>query len=212
MKTIQEKFWTSHFGEQYITRNPLKTEEMDQLYLKRFNKNITRSKLNKEFLGKLKLKNILEVGCNVGTQLALLQKQRYKNLYGVELFDKAVQKAKNTTKGINIIQGSVFDIPFKDSYFDLVFTSSVLIHISPKDIKKALAEIYRVSKKYIWGYEYFNNKHAEINYRNNKNKLWKGNFAKLYMDLFPDLKLIKERRMKYSSENSVDSMFLLKKK
>jgi len=53
---------------------------------------------------------------------------------------------------VNLIQGSVFDIPFKDKYFDMVFTAGVLIHVSPSDIKKVLKEIYRCSTKYIWGH------------------------------------------------------------
>ena len=40
----------------------------------------------------------------------------------------AVEKGKENTKGINIIQGSAFDLPYKDNYFDLVCTNGVLIH------------------------------------------------------------------------------------
>jgi len=58
----------------------------------------------------------------------------FTNLYGIELQWYAVEKAKEYTKGINIIQGSGFDIPFKDGYFDLVITNGVLIHIAPKKI------------------------------------------------------------------------------
>ena len=208
--TTQEKFWSSKFGAKYLERNKFSDKELDQLYVNNFG--ISRSKLNKEFLSKLKLKNILEVGCNIGNQLAMLQGQGFKNLYGIEIFPKAVQEAKLHTKNINIIQASVFDIPFKDGYFDLVFTAGVLIHINPKDIKEAMKEIYRVSNKYIWGYEYYNPEYISIDYRSNKARLWKGDFSKMYLDLFPDLKIVKSRRLKYLNGDNTDEMFLLKKK
>ncbi len=207
--TKEERFWLSNFGSEYLERNKLSTKELDLLYTNNFG--ISRSRLNKEFLGKLKFKNILEVGCNVGNQLALLQGQGFNNLYGIEVFPKAVEIAKTHTKGINIINGSAFDIPFKDKYFDLVFTSGVLIHINPKDVKRAMNEIYRVSKKYIWGYEYYSPKHVDINYRDNKNRLWKADFCKIYLDLFPNLKIVKGEKLKYLNSDNQDEIFLLKK-
>ncbi len=207
--TIQEKFWSSKFGQEYIARNKFCTKELDNLYISQFG--VSRSKLNKQFLGDLKVTNILEVGCNIGNQLALLQKQGFKNLYGIELFSQAVEIAKTHTKNINIIQGSAFDIPFKDGYFDLVFTAGVLIHINPKDLKKVMSEIYRTSGKYIWGYEYYSPKHATINYRGNKNYAWKGNFCQMYLDFFPNLKTVRRLKLKYLDSNNYDEMFLLKK-
>ena len=210
MNTPQEKFWSSSFGEKYIERNPQTIKAMDKLYVDLLG--VSASGLYREFLSKLKLRKVLETGCNIGMQLEILQKLGFKNLYGIDIFGKAVEKSKARTKNINIIQGSIFDIPFKDSYFDLVFSSTVLIHISPKDIKKALTEIHRVSGKYIFGYEYFNDKYTEINYRKNKNRLWKGNFAKIYLDLFPNLELVKERRIKNLPDDNIDTVYLLKKK
>ncbi len=209
MFKAEEKFWSSDFGLEYIERNKLSNKELDKLYKNNFG--ITRSRLNKEFLNSLKVNNVLEVGCNIGNQLAMLQSQGFKNLYGIDISARVVEFAKTHTKNINIIQGSAFVIPFKSSYFDLVFTSGVLIHVNPKDLKKAMKEVYRVSKKYIWGYEYYHPKHTAIDYRGNKNRLWKGDFARLYLKYFPDLKLIKSRRLKYLNGENYDEMFLLKK-
>jgi len=111
-----------------------------------------------------------------------------------------------------MIQGSVLDIPFKDNYFDLVFTSGLLIHISPSDIKKAIRQIYRCTKKYIWGFEYYADNYTEIVYRGKKNMLWKANFPRLYLNFFKDLKLLKGKKLKYLNNKNVDMMFLLKKK
>ncbi len=208
--TVQQKFWASKFGNDYTDRNDFDSKTLDQFYKKRYG--ISRSKINNEFLSKLKINNILEVGCNTGNQLKLLQQQGYKNLYGIEINKYAVAKAKKFTTDINIIQASAFDLPFKDNYFDLVFTAGVLIHINPRDLKAVMKEIYRVSKKYIWGYEYFNENHEQIVYRGLKDRLWKADFAKIYQEIFPDLKLIKNKKYKCLNGNEVDSLFLFAKK
>lgn len=208
-QTSEEKFWTSRFGKEYINRNPSSIGEMDNLYIKNFG--VSRSYLDKKFLNKLKIENVLEVGCNIGTQLAFLQKQKFKNLHGLEIFGPAVEYAKKHQQNINIVRGSVFDIPFKDKYFDLVFTSGLLIHINPRDIKKAMREIYRTSKKYIWGCEFSNPEYVVIDYWGNKNRLWKGDFCQMYLDLFPNLRTVKRLELKYLDNNNYDEMFLLKK-
>ncbi len=210
VNTIQEKEGVGKFGEEYTDRNYMLPDEFDKLLYSRIG--FYRTEQIDEFLSDLKLNNILEVGSNVGNQLLLLQKKGFKNLYGIELNRYVVEKSKARAKGINIIQGSAFDIPFKNSYFDLVFTSGLLIHISPQDINNILDEIYRCSKKYIGGSEYFSEDYIEVNYRGQKELLWKTNFAKLYLDRFPDLKLIKERRYPYLADRKlVDHAFLLKK-
>lgn len=203
--------WKGEFGKEYTDRSALTLNELERMYENNFGLNIT--KLNSLFIGKLNHSiKILEVGSNIGNQLLLLQKMGFKNLYGIEINDYAVELSKQRTNNINIIQGSAFDIPFKDEYFDLVFTSGLLIHIAPHDINLVLNEIYRCSKEYIWDFEYYSEKYTEIIYRGKKDLLWKANFSKMYLDLFSDLKLVKEKKLKYLNDNNVDSMFLLKKK
>jgi len=46
-----------------------------------------------------------------------------------------VERSKQNLKNIDILQGSAFDVPFKDGFFDLVFTSGVLIHLASGDIR-----------------------------------------------------------------------------
>ena len=208
--TEQIKEWTGKFGEEYTDRNTLNLVELDELSHNKTG--FSRTEQINEFLSDLGLNNILEVGSNVGNQLLLLQKNGFKNLNGIEINWYAVEKAKERTKEINIIQGSAFDIPFKDAYFDLIFTSGVLIHISPQDINRVLDEIYRCSKKYIWGSEYFATEYTQVDYRGHDELLWKTNFAELYLDRFPNLQLVKEKKYPYlEDEKLVDQVFLLKK-
>ncbi|EHJ01503.1 pseudaminic acid biosynthesis-associated methylase [Clostridium sp. DL-VIII] len=209
--TFQEEIWKGKFGEKYTERNIFNPEELDNEYNELYS--FTRSQMNELFLKDLNINDmrILEVGCNVGNQLSLLQKMGYKNLYGIELQPYAVQRAKELTEGINIIQGEANDIPFKDEYFDLVFTSGVLIHVSPENLNSVIKEIIRCSRKYIWGFEYYSEKFTEVNYRGNSNALWKGDYAKKYIECCPELKVVKQQQYKYTNDLNVDNMYLLSK-
>ena len=208
--TDQMQQWSSEFGKEYTDRNPHTMEAMDKLYKQEFG--LTRTELNLTFLDSFDRSiRILEVGSNVGAQLQGLRKIGFKNLYGIEIQPYAVEVSKQNTKNINLIQGSAFDIPFKDSYFDLVFTSGLLIHINPDDSSIAMAEIYRCASEYVWGFEYYADKYSEIPYRGHKSLLWKADFARLYLDQFKDLELVKEQRIKYLHNDNIDSMFLLEK-
>jgi ubiquinone/menaquinone biosynthesis C-methylase UbiE len=133
----QMKEWISDFGKKYTNRNALTLDEMNKMCRKNFG--ISRENLNILFIDEMNRDiKILEVGSNIGNQLLLLQKMGFNNLYGIEINDYAVELSKQRTNNINIIKGSAFDIPFKDKYFDLVFTSGVLIHIAPHDINLVL--------------------------------------------------------------------------
>jgi pseudaminic acid biosynthesis-associated methylase len=208
-KGRQVEFWTGEFGQEYTERNSYNLKELNDFYQKEYG--ISRTEMNSTFLKDLPISKMLEVGCNVGNQLRCLKDMNYKDIFGIELQWFAVEKAKESLKEVNIIQGEASDIPFKDSYFDLVFTSGVLIHIAPEDINAILDEIYRVSKKYIWGFEYFSEVYEKIDYRGNDEKLWKGNFCKMYLERFPDLRLVKEAEYSYVNNENVDQMFLLEK-
>lgn len=208
--TDQMQFWNSSFGEEYTKRNPQSFEESDAFYQETFG--IRRSLLNQEFLGSLDRNiKILEVGANICNQLVGLQKMGFQNLYGIELQAGAVNQARQKTQNINIIQGSAFDLPFKDSYFDLVYTSGVLIHLAPTDLAVAIKEIIRCSSRYIWGWEYFAETTQSVKYRGYENVLWKTNFPQKYTEVNSRLKLIKEKKVKYLNDNNVDQMFLIEK-
>jgi len=210
-QTDQMKHWSGDFGKQYTQRNDLTLEGMDQLYRDHYG--LSRSELNREFLGELPRDlRILEVGANVGLQLALLQQAGFSNLTGIELQWYGVEEGKKNTRGINLLQGSAFNLPFRDGWFDLVFTSGVLIHIHPDDLLAAMNEIVRCSRQYIWGMEYYAPEHTDIPYRGERNLMWKGDFARLYLERFPALDVVARKRVKYTTDDNEDEMFLLRKK
>ncbi len=188
----------------------MSAKEADKLSFNNYG--ISQTKLNREFLKGLEAGRFLEVGCNIGNQLILLQKIGCTDLWAIEPQDYAFEIAKKRVKKANIIKASAFDIPFKDNYFDVVFTAGVLIHISPADIKKIMDELYRCSKKYIWGFEYYAPKgYPMVSYRGHDNLLWKTDFSKLFLDRFPNIKLVRKKILKYKNNNNLDIMYLLKK-
>ena len=212
IKTQQEEFWSTDFGKEYSDRNSWQSDkEWDQFYIDTWGK--TKLEINNLVMSNLpKNIRILEVGCNIGQQLRGYQRMGFQNLYGLELQHYAVEKAKENTKGINIIQGSGFDLPFKDGFFDLVCTNGVLIHIAPKDHAKFMSEVIRCTSKYVMGWEYFSDEITDINYRGNKGFLWKADFAKIYQKLNGSLAQLSNHKVPYV-DNSInqDEIFLLSK-
>lgn len=177
-ETEQLKIWTSEFGNAYTDRNVYDPE--------------TRVAAFKTMLADLDIKKILEVGCNVGNNLISLSKIGDYDLIGIEPNRYAVKAGRKKTDSITIIEGNGFSIPFIDTYFDLVFTVGVLIHIAPEDLPKIIDEMYRVSRKYILIAEYHSDAETKIQYRGHDNLLFKRNFKKAFLERKPGLKCIKE--------------------
>ena len=209
-ETAQARVWQGDFGRSYTDRNTLEPAELDALWIKNYG--VSRSAVNQMFLQAIpKSASFLEVGCNVGNQLLLLQGQGYSQLTGIELQSYALAGARSRLKNVALEQGSALELPFEDASFDLVFTSGVLIHIAPEDLPTAMKEIHRCARHYIWGAEYFSPQSTTVNYRGNQNLLWKMDYAKEYLALFDDLELVREHRLPYLENDNTDTVFLLKK-
>lgn len=211
--TAQENFWTGDFGREYTDRNSRQLGEWNAFYRATWGQ--TKLEMNEAFVGHLPREaRILEVGCNTGMQLRGLQEAGFTNLYGVELQSYAVEKAKQYTQHVNLIQGSGFDLPFKDNFFDVVTTNGVLIHIAPADLPRIMAEIVRCSRRYIWGFEYFAPELAAVPYRGNEGFLWKADYAQLFLKQFSELRLVKQELYSYvtnAERGNQDVMYLLEK-
>jgi pseudaminic acid biosynthesis-associated methylase len=207
--TKQMEVWSGEFGAEYTERNASEVKD-DELYQQTHG--VSRSVLNHEFIGQLpRDARVLEIGTNIGLQLSRLAADGFTNLWGIELQWRAIDVARQRLPRANIVQSSAFEVPYRDAWFDLVYTSGVLIHLSPNDITKALTEIVRCSRRFIWGFEYWAPAMQEVTYRGHSDLLWKTDYAKLYLDTFPSLKLIKERRLTSNVDQTIDTMFLLEK-
>ena len=112
---------------------------------------------------------------------------------------------------ISLLEGDAFNIPFKNGFFDLVFTCCVLIHINLNDLPDAMDEIYRVSKEYILSIEYYSEEETSIKYRGNEDLLWKRNFSKHFLQRYPDLVLVSEGYFDKSDGFDNSNWWLFKK-
>jgi pseudaminic acid biosynthesis-associated methylase len=211
MITSQLQHWRGEFGRAYTDRNSLSPTALDALYRKNFG--VARSELNRRFLASIpRDARILEIGCNEGNQLCALREMGFHRLYGIEIQEYALRRARNRLDNGRLALATAFEIPFPDGFFDLVFTSGVLIHIAPPDLPKALREIHRCAGTYIWGLEYYSPQPMEVNYRGHQSLLWKADYAGLYLNSFADLEPVRREQIPYLGDSNVDCMFLLSKK
>src|SRR6185437_14172999 len=94
-------------------------------------------------------KKILDVGCGGGEYCEVFSEFYDLDTYGIDIYKD--EKIKNL-KDIKFKTGSIFDIKFRNNYFDYVFLHDVLHHVdekkqSKKKHKNALEELKRVTKK-----------------------------------------------------------------
>jgi ubiquinone/menaquinone biosynthesis C-methylase UbiE len=133
-------------------------------------------------------------------------------LWGLDPQSYALERARLQYPQMTFVEGTAFDLPFEDGYFDLVMTNAVLIHIHPSDLPAALAEIHRCTRRYIFYHEYFSETPCEIPYRGQRGLLWKMNYKEQYLKLFPDLHCVDECYLPYSeAEDLVDQIVLFEK-
>ncbi len=94
----------------------------------------------------LKPENVLEVGCGEGFILEKLKNEKAcKKLFGVDISKDAINLAKKIHPGLDLKEGNIYNLPYKDNSFDLVICAEVLEHLEkPID---AMNEIKRVCKK-----------------------------------------------------------------
>lgn len=202
-----KELWRKEFGEKWSQRNPQSPTDVDENYRRKFG--VTRTDLNERFLSSIpRDAHILEVGCNIGSQLLLLREIGYSKLYGVDVQPYAIQKAHSLHPQIGFFIGEASNLPFETGFFDLVFTSGLLIHIPPDEITDVLSEIVRCSRKWIGGYEYYSDEYEGVQYRGYEDLLWKTDFAQLYLDN-TDTELIEHALLEYEQKGLCDQMFLL---
>jgi pseudaminic acid biosynthesis-associated methylase len=157
-------------------------------------------------LDKLQIRSVLEVGCNRGHNLRVLTELlgEESDVVGVEPNRYALELARAANVKSGVLRGHVFDLPFKDESFDLVFTAGVLIHVPLVDLPKALSEIYRVSGRYVLTIGYFAEDETPIRYQDSEDLLWKRDFRAHFETAFPSLTLV--RNGYFGHEDGFDRM------
>lgn len=137
-------------------------------------------------------KRVLECGCNLGLNLGEAAQDPALEIWGLDIQRVAVQRAAAAMPQAQFVVGSLFDLPFKDGFFDLAFTCGVLIHVPPAGLAQAMAEIHRVSRRDIVCAEYHDEVEVEVPYRGHAGALFRRNYRKVWLDTFPDLEVVEE--------------------
>lgn len=151
----QLSHWQGQFGVDYADRNVVDPGSR----VEGFN----------QMLHGLGIESVLEVGCNRGHNLAALGSLGYI-ASGVEPGGYA--RALAQEQGLDAHDGTLYDIPYTDRSFDLVFTSGVLIHVPPERLLEGLAEMSRVTSRYLLCVEYHAATDTELRYRGLDGMLW----------------------------------------
>ena len=102
----------------------------------------------KENIYSLLLKGKLTVlDCGAGTgRLTKYLLEREHTVYSLDNSDEMVKILKKI-KNSNVYKGSIFNISFKENYFDAVVSLRVLFHFDNFEVFKILDEVHRVLKK-----------------------------------------------------------------
>lgn len=187
MKAIspQLEAWAGDFGDDYIQRNEA-TPDLVR------GKTRAWAEILRSPLVQGSVTSALEVGANIGLNLRALANITNWELHAVEPNETARHRlaADNVVETSNIHAGTAEDIPLADASVDLVFTSTVLIHVPPANLLQACREIHRVSKRFILCNEYFSANAETIKYRGHKELLFKRDFGAFWLENFSDIELI----------------------
>lgn len=97
-----------------------------------------------QILFEIRGETVLDVGCGTGTLCDFLGEYEYETV-GVEKAEAGVEMAEE--KGVEVYQGDVTDLQFKDDAYDTTIAQHVLEHVEP-DVK-ALSELARVASEKV---------------------------------------------------------------
>jgi len=171
-----ERLWEGDFGDEYVDRNRAAGEK--------------RAPFWQNVIAKYNPRNVLEVGCNIGTNLRWIASHiPERNVYGVDVNRKALDELHRSLPGVNAIWSQARELPFRDRWFDLVFTTGVLIHQPPDTLPVVMSEIVRCSRRFVLCGEYYSADPTEVTYRGQPGALFKRDFGSLFQQVFPDLVL-----------------------
>lgn len=156
-------------------------------------------------------KTCLDVGCGTGRLVKALRSFGI-DAYGIDFSQDAIDLADDSVKSFLKV-GSISNLPYKDNEFDAVVSFDVLEHMERADIRKAVNEAIRVSRKTIlhkvytkennWINWFHGHDHSHLSVFTNK--FWQ----KLFLE-HPGVTLLKGSFFKLPA--FFESIFVLRKK
>jgi pseudaminic acid biosynthesis-associated methylase len=177
-----EQLWAGDFGDAYLERNASAQTKRGQFW--------------NDIAQRYPAGRTLEVGCAHGENLRYLSAhRRARDLWGLDVNESALAALRDRVPGANAVWGRARELPFRDRYFDLVFTVGLLIHQPEISLPVVMSEIVRCSNRWVMFGEYHADTPTDINYRDQPGVLFKRDYRRVYEELFPGLVLRDERHL-----------------
>ena len=134
-------------------------------------------------LNKLEFDSLLELGCNIGPNLAYILEQcddkEGLTLEGIDVNPWAIEAAQKRLPSVKIKLGDVSKLlPYFNKEFDVVLADAVLMYIGPDKIHAVVDEINRIAKKAVILCEWDSESEKGVV----KDFHWARNYAKLFTD------------------------------
>ena len=98
--------------------------------------------------------SVLELGCGAGRNIRYLDGGM--SYVGIDLSMNLLRRAreKRVKDTVHLVCANATCLPFADNSFDLVFADSTIQHVAPEAIEACVAEMLRVSTRYVCLIEY----------------------------------------------------------
>jgi pseudaminic acid biosynthesis-associated methylase len=171
-----EELWSGTFGDDYLARNAEAGSHRGPFW--------------DGLLERTRIGSVLEVGCNIGTNLQWLAPALGgQHVYGVDIHLGALEEVRRRLPTVNAVCAAARDLPFRDRWFDLVFTAGVLIHQPTATLPRVMGEVVRTARRYVLAIEYYAAETEEIPYRGQQGALFRRDYGRLYLEAFPELRL-----------------------
>jgi pseudaminic acid biosynthesis-associated methylase len=169
-----EDLWSGDFGDAYVDRNLDAYGQRESFWRQR-----------RDTLG---FASALEIGCNVGGNLQWLADLLDEGtVFGVDVNRKAISTLHERVPTANAIWSPGRELPFRDRWFDLVFTMGVLIHQPEESLPLVMGEMVRCSHRYVLCGEYFAEETEEVPYHGQDGALFRRDYGRLFREEFPEL-------------------------
>ena len=159
----QEEIWSGPKGDKYVKRFFWTPEQVDAHWLKHYSV-VSRTQLVSEAIAEAipRAASVLEIGCSCGNQLEILKGMGFQNLAGTDINASAIGAIKSRRPYIKAQVASSDKLPFADKSFDMVMTCWTLCHMSNGNYAKAIKEIQRIARCWIFASEPYSQGECEL--------------------------------------------------
>lgn len=200
----QERLWKGEFGNAYHERNPLRNQQA-------YWSDILWGRAGQ-------IHSVLEFGAGKGDNLIALRSILFTppiylqpdndNITGIEVNPLACQAMREAH--LTVLEGTVLEVPIPNAA-DLVITRGFLMHVPKPYLMLTLDRIYAASMRYICLAEYYSPRRRVVHYHGQANALWTDDFARIMLETYPNLRLVKYG-FKYHGDNGDDLTYFLMEK